>query len=83
MMNGGVGSDGVLDTAFYTATGWGTDFVYDFEHGIDKINMQGTGAVSGTIAISNVGGSAHVQFGADLIVVVGAGATLTSGDFIF
>lgn len=77
---GGAG-DGAVDTVFFQAPGFGTDFVYEFEHGIDKLNVHGTGAVS--VVILNVGGNAHVHIGADLIVVAGAGATLTSGDFIF
>ena len=81
--NSGGGGDGAVDTVYFQSTGWGTDFIYDFEHLTDKINMQGTGATAGTISISNVGGHAYVHFGADLIVVVGAGATLTTADFTF
>ena len=81
--NSGGGGDGVLDTVIFDAAGWGTDFVYDFEHGIDKLNLNGSGATVGTVTISNVGGHANVQFGADLVVVVGAGATFDLGDIIF
>ena len=82
--NDGSGGDLVADVVRFDAAGFGTDFVYDFEIGLDKLNMQGTGATEFTVLITNVGGNAHVHFGADLIVVVGAGATLTAaGDFIF
>lgn len=81
--NSGGGGDGAVDTIVFNAPGWGTDFIYDFEHGIDKLNLHGSGATAGTITITNVAGHAHVHFGADLIVVVGAGATLDSSDFVF
>ena len=82
-LNNGTGGDGSTDIVKYNAVNFGTDFVYDFEHGIDKIDMQGTGANAGTVTITNVGGNAHVTFLADLIVVIGAGATLTTGDILF
>ena len=81
--NSGGGGDGVLDIVIFDAAGWGTDFVYDFDDGIDKLNLNGSGAMIGTVTISNVGGHANVQFGADLIIVVGAGATFDLGDIIF
>ncbi len=81
--NSGGGGDGAVDTVVFDAPGFGTDFVFDFEIGIDKLNMQGTGASAGTITINNVAGHAEVHVGSDLIVVVGAGATLTTADFLF
>ena len=36
--NSGNGGDGAVDT-FVFADGWGTDFVFDFEHGVDKLDM--------------------------------------------
>ena len=36
--NSGNGGDGVQDT-FVFGPGWGTDFVFDFEHGTDKLDM--------------------------------------------
>ena len=81
--NSGGGGDGAVDVVLFNAAGFGTDFVFDFEHGIDKLNLQGTGATAGTISINNVSGNAEVHVGADLIVVAGAGATLTIADFVF
>lgn len=81
--NSGGGEDGVADAVVYDAIGWGTDFVYDFKATVDKIVMQGTGATAGTITISNLGGHADVHFGVDRIIVVDAGTTLTTADFIF
>ena len=79
----GTGGDGGIDIIRYTSAGWGTDFIYDFEHGLDKLDMRGSGATAGGIGITDIGGSAHVAFGADLIVVVGAGASLTISDILF
>ena len=81
--NSGGGGDGVIDTVRFDAAGWGTDFVFDFEHGIDKLNLNGSGAMIGTVTISSVDGNANVQFGADLIIVAGAGAAFDLGDIIF
>lgn len=79
----GSGGDGSVDTVIFSAAGFGTDFVFDFEHGIDKLNMQGSGANAGNITITSVDGHAQVHYGADLIVVAGLGGTLTLSDFVF
>lgn len=81
--NSGGGGDNAIDRVLFDVAGWGTDFVYDFEVGRDKLDLHGSGATAGTISITTDGLHAQVHFGADLIVVVGAGGTLGVGDFVF
>ena len=80
--NGGI-PDGTPDTFFF-GFNWGTDFVYDFEHDIDTINMQGSGAANfGQLSVTNSGAHANVAFGGNLIVVVNAAGLIDAGDFAF
>ena len=81
--NSGGGGDGALDRVVYGATGWGTDFVFDFEAGTDKLDMSALGTSFASLSIANVDGHAYVSLGADLIAVANAGSTLAASDFIF
>lgn len=83
-MNSGGGSDGVLDRVVLTA-GWGTNFVFDFTHGEDKIDLSALGTNFAALSIANVSGHAyiHIGVGTDLIVVANNSGLLTATDFIF
>ena len=81
----GGGADGALDT-FVFGDGWGTDFVFDFEHNVDKIDMT---AVSGLTNFSQLtltdtpDGHCYVTFAGNLIAVANhTTANLTASDFL-
>lgn len=80
--NSGSCGDGVRDT-FVIGANSGVDFIYDFEHGIDKLDLSARGTDFGSLNIVNEGGNAHISFGTDTIVVVGMGDTLSASDFLF
>ncbi len=86
-MNSGGGTDGALDRAVFGA-GWGTDFVFDFVHGEDKIDLSSFGTNFATLSITNdpSGSHAYIRIGAgtDLIVVANnvAGGFVDT-DFVF
>ena len=81
--NGGGGGDGAADVIVYASAGWGTDFVFDFEHGVDKFDLTGTGATFANLDIVSVDGHAYVTFGTDLIAVANAAGALDETDFTF
>ena len=83
-MNSGGGTDGALDRVVFGA-GWGTDFVFDFVHGEDKLDLTAFGTSFGALTITNSSGHAYVHIGAgtDLIAVANNGGLLTAGDFLF
>ena len=83
--NAGNGGDSVQDT-FVFGDDWGTDFVFDFEHNVDKIDMT---AVSGLndfsqLTLTNTSdGHCYVSFGGNLIAVANhTTANLTASDFL-
>jgi Ca2+-binding RTX toxin-like protein len=81
-LNSGGGSDGALDRVVFTA-GWGTDFVFDFVHGEDKIDLSSFGTNFAALNITNSFGHAHVTIGTDLIAVANNGGLLDANDFLF
>ena len=83
--NSGNGADGATDT-FVFGDGWGTDFVFDFEHNVDKIDMT---AVTGLNTFSQLtltntpDGYCYVAFAGNLIAVANhTTANLTAADFL-
>jgi ELWxxDGT repeat protein len=82
--NSGNGGDGAVDTFVFTDN-WGTDFVFDFEHGIDKLDMSHVAGVHSMadLTITNVDGHAHIAFGANLISVANMAGQITQSDFLF
>ncbi len=54
-MNSGGGTDGALDRAVFGA-GWGTDFVFDFVHGEDKIDLTALGTSFAALTITSDSG---------------------------
>jgi len=80
--NSGNGGDGAQDTYVFTS-GWGTDFVFDFEHGIDKLDMSALGTNFTDLSITSDGPHAHIAFSGNLISVANAVGLIDQGDFIF
>jgi hypothetical protein len=81
--NNGTGGDGAADTFIFTAS-WGTDFVYDFEPGTDKLDMTASGATQfSQLTITNVNGNADIDFGTNHVIVVGQAGHITAGDLLF
>jgi Ca2+-binding RTX toxin-like protein len=81
--NGSNTGDGAADTFVFTA-GWGTDFVYGFDDGIDKLDMTASGATQfSQLAVTSSNGNADVDFGTNHIIVVGQAGHIAAGDFIF
>ena len=82
--NSGNGGDNVLDTFVFT-DGWGTDFVIDFEHNIDKLDLT---AVTGVNTFSDLtltntpDGHCYVTFGGNLIALSGMAGQITESDFL-
>jgi len=82
--------DGAIDT-FVFEINWGADVIYDFENGIDKIDLSGSGATSfADLSIGQIaGGFTWIAYGADVIYLWGAGnvnvgaGNIDASDFIF
>ena len=80
--NTGTGGDGAADTYVFTP-GWGTDFVYDFDNGVDKFDMTALGTSFAALTVTNTGAHAQVTLGANTFVVVNAAGQIDAGDFLF
>lgn len=78
--NAGGGGDGAVDTFVMTAN-WGTDIIFDFEHGVDKIDFSGTGS-SAQIIFVDVGLHVHIVQGSNLVSVANAAGQIDVFDFI-
>jgi Ca2+-binding RTX toxin-like protein len=80
--NSGGGGDGVLDTYVFD-DGWGTDFIFDWDDGIDQIDMQAVDSLTdfAQLTITDDGPHAHIRFGANLISVAGAAGQIDASDF--
>ncbi|MEH2503731.1 Ca2+-binding RTX toxin-like protein [Bradyrhizobium sp. AZCC 1578] len=82
--NAGNGGDGATDT-FVFADNWGTDFVFDFEHSTDKLDLS---AVTGVNSFSDItltntpDGHCYVSFAGNLIAVANMAGQLTQSDFL-
>ena len=59
--NSGSGADGAVDT-FVFGDDWGTDFVFDFEHGIDKLDMTAVAGVHSfaDLTLNSVDGHCYI-----------------------
>ena len=78
------GGDASVDTVIFDAAGWGTDILYNFEVGIDKLDLRGSGATLGTVTIAGIDGAITVAFGTDLIVLnLGLSDLFGTNDIIF
>ena len=90
-LNGGAGNDNLIGGAdtdtFAFGAGWGTDIVWDWVDGVEKFNLQGSGAANfGALTVDqNFAGSgnAYITFGSNHILVVGGANHIDTGDFIF
>ena len=80
--NSGNGGDGAVDR-IVLGLGWGSDVVYDFEHGIDLIDMQALGTNFAALSITSVDANAVVQLGADTIILAGLAGVIDATDFQF
>ncbi len=81
--------DGETDI-FALGANWGGDVIWDFEDGIDRIDLRGTGATFDDLIIGEItGGFTWVAYGTDVIYLWGAGSTsvgeanISAADFIF
>lgn len=81
--------DGETDI-FAFDSNWGGDVIWDFEDGIDQIDLRGTGATFEDLIIGEIYGSfTWVAYGTDVIYLWGAGSTsvgeanISAADFIF
>ena len=82
--NSGGGADGALDTLVFT-DGWGTDFVFDFEVGIDKLDLTAVTGVNsfGDLTLTDTpDGHCYVTFGGNLIAIAGMAGQITQSDFL-
>ncbi|MDO1559002.1 M10 family metallopeptidase C-terminal domain-containing protein [Brevundimonas sp. 2R-24] len=81
---GGAG-DGVQDVFRFGEAGAAhADAVYDFVHGIDKIDLSAFGSNFAAVSILTAGSDAVVYLNGQVIcTVVGAAGTLDASDFIF
>jgi Ca2+-binding RTX toxin-like protein len=83
--NSGNGGDGAVDR-FVFDDNWGTDFVFDFDNGVDKLDVS---AVTGLNSFADLSvqntpdGHAYVHFGVELIAVANAAGQIEASDFIF
>jgi Ca2+-binding RTX toxin-like protein len=81
--NSGNGGDGAVDTFVFT-NNWGTDFVFDFEDGTDKLDMSALGITFADLTITDTpDGHAHISYQGNLISVANAAGHIDQTDFIF
>ncbi|MGC5198209.1 hypothetical protein [Aphanothece microscopica] len=89
-INGGGGNDIIdggagVDQFLYTNATFGTDLIFNFQVGTDKLNLIGSGVSAfNQLTLNVVGADTYVTasaFGASQIFVVGVN-NLTAGDFI-
>ena len=82
--NSGNGADGAVDT-FVFGDNWGTDFVLDFEHGTDKLDMTAVTGVHSIadLTLNSVDGHCYITFGGNLISVANMAGQITQSDFLF
>ena len=86
--NGGAGSDTFVFTALWTSASGFQDVIYDFEDGIDMIDLSTSGLTFADLTIDDTGFSAIITSVAGRIEVsgfgqLGLGGTLTISDFAF
>ncbi|MEH2503733.1 Ca2+-binding RTX toxin-like protein [Bradyrhizobium sp. AZCC 1578] len=81
--NSGNGGDGVADT-FVFGDGWGTDFVFDFDHNVDKLDLTSVTGLTdfSQLTLTNTtDGHCYVTFSGNLIAVANMAGQLTTNDF--
>jgi len=90
-LTGGAGNDNLIGGAgtdtFAFGLGWGTDIVWGWQDGVEKFNLQGSGAASFadlTVNHNVLGsGNALISFAGNQIPVIGGANHIDAGDFIF
>ncbi|MFM7609421.1 MAG: M10 family metallopeptidase C-terminal domain-containing protein, partial [Alphaproteobacteria bacterium] len=81
--SGGSGGDLAVDRFVFTAN-WGTDFVFDFEVGRDRLDLSAIGTNFAALTLTNTAdGHCYIRFGVNLIAVANMAGAITSSDFIF
>jgi hypothetical protein len=66
--------------------GWGNDTITDFEHGLDHLNMTGTGLSFPDLSISQQGANtliADPASGSSILLLNHNAATFSASDFYF
>jgi hypothetical protein len=63
---------------------WGSDVVYDFDDGVDILDLTGVAGIGGfgDLTVGAVGGDAVVSFGSNQIKVVNAAGLIGANDFV-
>ena len=85
--NSGNGGDGAIDT-FVFGDDWGvTDFVFDFDPGVDKIDLIALGVTFSDLALTSTpDGHCHVDLalgGHTVISIANMAGQITASDFLF
>jgi hypothetical protein len=63
---------------------WGTDFVFDFERGTDRLDLSAVGINFAALNLTNTSdGHCYIRNGVNLIAVASMACLITSSDFIF
>ncbi len=89
VLTGGKGDDGLFgltgtDSFIFNKANWGNDTIGDFEDGVEKADMRGSGALAVNIHVVDTGGDAVVDFGgADHITFTGLAGHIDASDFLF
>jgi len=84
ILNAGA-ADGAIDVLVFSAN-WGTDTIYEFENGTDKIDFTGVAGLTsfGQLTITDISGAAAISTSFGTIYVVGATASqIDASDFSF
>jgi serralysin len=81
--NGGGGGDGAIDTFVFTSN-WGTDFVFDFERGTDKLDLSALGINFAALTLTNTSdGHCYITNGVNLIAVANLGGGLSQAQISY
>ena len=77
-LSGGSGAD-----VFGTGSSWGSDIILDFEDGVDRIDLSGTGLSAGSFTITQAGAYAVLQAGSNVLYLLNVNATdIDANDFV-
>jgi Ca2+-binding RTX toxin-like protein len=84
---GGAGNDKFVFGSTWTSSSGFQDIIWDFEDGLEKIDLRGSGLTFADLTIDNSGYSAIITSAAGQIELVGLGqqgsGTITQADFLF
>jgi serralysin len=79
----GGGSDRARDT-YHMQRGWGLDLIWDWENGVDRIDLSGSGLTSfSQLTLTASGNFAIISSGANQIYVANSAGLIDASDFIF